>query len=98
RKAVDLLVGDGRESFQTNTAEELEEVLKQKNLTLLFGLTRHIYVPAEIREPIQKANIANELKLTRDQEQLTAKAQAELTRAKEEVASQEQLTQAETEN
>jgi regulator of protease activity HflC (stomatin/prohibitin superfamily) len=98
RKAVELLVGDAREAFQTDTAEELDRVLEGKNLELLFGLTRHIYVPVEVREPIQKANIANELKLTRDQEQLTAKAQAELTRAKEEVAAQEQLTAAETEN
>ncbi|HWE39902.1 MAG TPA: SPFH domain-containing protein [Isosphaeraceae bacterium] len=98
RKAVQLLIGDDREAFQTDTAEELEQVLQGKNLVLLFGLTRHIYVPVEVREPIQKANIANELKLTRDQEQLTAKAQAEFIRAKEEVAAQEQLTAAETDN
>ena len=98
RKAVELLVGDTREAFQTDTAEELEKRLESANLTLLFGLTRHLYVPVEIREPIQKANIADELKLTRDQEQNTTKAQAELTKAKTEVVSQEQLTSAETEN
>ena len=98
RGAVELLVGESREEFQTDTAEELERILESKDLKLLFGLTRHIYVPNAVREPIQKANIADELKLTRDQEQLTAKAQATLTKAKEEVASQEQLTQAETEN
>ena len=98
RGAVELLVGESREEFQTDTAEELERILESKDLKLLFGLTRHIYVPNAVREPIQKANIADELKLTRDQEQLTAKAQATLTKAKEEVSSQEQLTQAETEN
>jgi len=98
RGAVELLVGESREEFQTDTAEELESILESKDLKLLFGLTRHIYVPNAVREPIQKANIADELKLTRDQEQLTAKAQATLTKAKEEVASQEQLTQAETDN
>ena len=82
RGAVDLLVGDKREEFQTDTAEELERVLATKNLTLLFGLTRHIYVPSQVREPIQKSKIANELTKTREQEQLTAKVQAELTEAK----------------
>ncbi len=72
RGAVDLLVGDSREAFQDETSRELEKVLATKDLTLLFGLTRHIYVPAQVREPIQKAKIADELTRTRDQEQLTA--------------------------
>ncbi|HEV3165695.1 MAG TPA: SPFH domain-containing protein [Isosphaeraceae bacterium] len=96
RGAVDLLVGDSREAFQTDTAEELERVLEGKNLTLLFGLTRHIYVPAAVREPLQKAKIADELKLTRDQEQLTAKAEADLTEAKAKVVLEERRTKAET--
>ncbi len=96
RGAVDLLVGDTREEFQTDTAAELERVLESKNLTLLFGLTRHIYVPAQVREPIQKANIADELTKTADQEQLTAKAQADLTEAKAKVTLEERKTQAET--
>ena len=33
RGAVDLLVGDTREEFQTDTSEELERVLSTKNLT-----------------------------------------------------------------
>ncbi len=96
RGAVDLLVGDTREAFQTDTAEELEKVFEQKNLTLLFGLTRHIYVPNQVREPIQKAKIADELKLTRDQEQLTAKAQADLTEAEAKVVLEERRTKADT--
>ena len=96
RGAVDLLVGDKREEFQTDTAGELERVLTSKNLTLLFGLTRHIYVPAQVREPIQKKNIADELTKTREQEQLTAKAQADLTEAKAKVILEERRTKAET--
>src|SRR5690606_9038005 len=94
RGAGDLLAGDAREEFQTDTSEELEGVLESKNLTLLFGLTRHIYVPNQVREPIQKAKIADELKLTRDQEQLTAKAQADLTEAKAKVTLEERRTTA----
>ncbi len=97
RGAVDLLVGDTREEFQTDTSEELEAVLASKNLTLLFGLTRHIYVPNQVREPIQKARIADELTKTREQEQLTAKAQADLTEAKARVVLEQRRTKAETE-
>ncbi len=97
RGAVDLLVGDTREEFQNETAAELERVLTSKNLSLLFGLTRHIYVPKVVREPIQKAKIADELTKTREQEQLTAKAQADLTESKAKVVFEEKRTQAETE-
>lgn len=96
RGAVDLLVGDKREAFQNDTAEELTRVLQSKNLTLLFGLTRHIYVPSKVREPIQKQNIAVELTLTRDQEQKTARAQADLTEAKAKVTLEERRTKADT--
>ncbi len=95
--AVDLLVGDTREAFQDETAEELQTVLESKGLSLLFGLTRHIYVPAQVREPIQRAKIADELTKTREQEQLTAKAQADLTEAKAKVTLEERRTRAETE-
>jgi hypothetical protein len=97
RGAVDLLVGETREEFQDETSAELERVLKSKDLSLLFGLTRHIYVPKAVREPIQKAKIADELTKTRDQELLTAQAQAELTEAKAKVVFGEKQTQAETE-
>jgi regulator of protease activity HflC (stomatin/prohibitin superfamily) len=96
RGAVDLLVGDTREAFQNETSEELERVLASKGLSLLFGLTRHIYVPAQVREPIQKAKIADELTKTREQEQLTAKAQADLTEAKAKVTLEERRTSAST--
>jgi hypothetical protein len=74
RGAVDLLVGDSREQFQAETSAELEQVLAAKDLSLLFGLARHIFVPSQVREPIQKAKIANELTKTREQEKRTAVA------------------------
>jgi len=96
RGAVDLLVGDSREAFQNETTEELKSVLAAKQLSLLFGLTRHIYVPKQVREPIQKGMIAGELTRTREQEQLTAKAQADLTEAKAKVTLEERRTRADT--
>ncbi|HMB05043.1 MAG TPA: SPFH domain-containing protein [Isosphaeraceae bacterium] len=97
RGAVDLLVGDSREAFQDETSQELERVLAAKGLTLLFGLTRHIYVPNQVREPIQKAKIADELTKTREQERRTAQEQAELTEAKAKVVLEGRRTRAETE-
>ena len=63
----------------------------------MFGLTRHIYVPSQVREPMQKARIADELTRTREQEQLTAKAQADLSEAKAKVVQEQDRTKAETE-
>jgi len=96
RGAVDLLVGNTREAFQNETSGELERVLAAKSISLLFGLTRHIYVPAQVREPIQLAKIADELTKTRDQEQITAKAEADLTEAKAKVLLEERRTLAST--
>jgi hypothetical protein len=95
--AVDLLIGDSREAFQTDTSEELEASLKQKNMTLLFGLPRQIYVPAEVREPIQRSKIATEVKLTNEQKQLTAEAEGDLMEAKAKVTLEERRVAAETE-
>jgi len=76
--AVDLLVGESRQQFQDDTSLEFEQVLEEKGITLLYGLVRHIYIPQEIRLPIQNSFIADELKLTRDQETLTARTEANL--------------------
>ncbi|MEZ6049433.1 MAG: hypothetical protein R3C11_28415 [Planctomycetaceae bacterium] len=67
------MVGDDREKFQHVTSEEFEKVLSEKEITSLYGLVRHVYILKEVREPIQTAFIADELKLTRIQEQETAK-------------------------
>lgn len=83
--AVELLVGETRQQFQTDTSKDFQEVLKDKNLTLLYGLVRHIYIPQEVRVPIQMGYIADELKLTREQETLTAKTEANLREAEQKV-------------
>lgn len=83
--AVDLLVGAQREIYQDKTLLEFKNVLKAKNITLLYGLVRHIYIPKDVREPIQKAFIADEVKLTNTQKQETAKAEALLEEAKKKV-------------
>lgn len=96
RGALDLLVGNTREAFQTDVSEELERVMESKNLTLLFGLTRHIYVPYVVREAIQKAKIADEYRETFGQQQETAKMKADLEEAIAKIDLEKGRTEAET--
>ena len=83
--SVQLLVGDDRQKFQVETSEDFTKVLGAKDITLLYGLVRHIYIPREVRQPIQSAFIADELKLTREQEQKTTVAEADLREAERKV-------------
>ena len=83
--AVELLVGDTRSQFQIDTSSEFQEILKEKGLTLLYGLIRHIYIPQEVRVPIQNGYIADELTLTREEERTTAKTEADLREAEKKV-------------
>jgi regulator of protease activity HflC (stomatin/prohibitin superfamily) len=95
--AVKLLVGSEREQFQNKVLIEFKDVLKAKDITLMYGLVRHIYIPKEVREPIQMAFVADELKLTREQEQQTARAEAEFKEAERKVELQTETVKAETE-
>ena len=95
--AVDLLIGESRQKFQTDTSSEFRTVLKDKGITVMNGLVRHIHIPQEVRTPIQEANIAGELKLTREQEQLTAETEAFFKEAEEKVNLATQEITSETE-
>ena len=83
--SVQLLVGDDRQKFQLETSEDLSRILKEKEIELSYGLVRHIYIPKEVRQPIQTAFIADELKLTREQEQKTTVAEADLREAEKKI-------------
>lgn len=83
--AEELLVGQSREKFQVDTSDRFREVLVEKGVTVLTGLVRNIYIPQQVRMPIQQTNIATELQLTREQEQITAKTEGELREAEQNV-------------
>ncbi len=83
--AVELLIGESREAFQTAVSEDFQSVLGEKNISLLYGLVRHIYIPQEVREPIQLGYVSDELKLTRDEETKTARTEANLREAESKV-------------
>lgn len=84
-----LLVGDSRQVFQDETTKEFQKILTEKDISLLYGLIRHIYIPQEARAPVQAGYIAEELTLTREQERLAAEAEGKL---KEETQKVEQAT------
>jgi regulator of protease activity HflC (stomatin/prohibitin superfamily) len=95
--AVELLVGDSRMKFQEDTTATFEKVLEEKDLTLLHGLVRHIYIPLDVRQPIQERFIADEIKLTNEQKQVTRKTEATLQEATAKVEYESQRIAAETE-
>lgn len=94
--AVQLLVGQERQHFQTDTLNNFKSVLEGKNITFQNGLVRHIYIPRQVREPIQTGFISKELKLTRDQEQITAKEEANLREAEKKVELEAERIRSET--
>lgn len=97
KSAQELLVGDTRQSFQQEVYDEFSAVLQEKNITLLEGLVRHIHIPQEVRLPIQEAFIADELKLTREQEQLTTQTEGLLEEATQTVELEAERIRVETE-
>ncbi len=95
--ATQLLVGKEREVFQNDTLNEFQRVLGEKKITLLYGLVRHIYIPKAVRLPIQTSFIADELKLTREQEQLTAQEEGALREAEKKVELEQRRVETDTE-
>ncbi|MCA9051024.1 MAG: band 7 protein [Planctomycetaceae bacterium] len=94
--AVDLLVGETRQLFQDEVSAAFQKILEDKGLTLLHGFVRNIHIPQEVRKPIQEKFVADELKLTRDQELLTATTEAALREAEKKVELETERIRAET--
>ncbi len=94
--AVELLVGDTRQEFQKATTEKFQKALIEKDVTLLYGLVRHIYIPQEIRQYKQAAFVSEELALTRMQETITAEMEANLREAEQKVELEAEKVRAET--
>ena len=95
-KATELLVGDSRQQFQEDTTVQFEKVLTDKDISLLYGLVRQIYIPQQVRLPVQESYIADENKLTRDQQKTTAQAEAKLREAEKQVELEGKRVEADT--
>ncbi len=77
-RAIDFIVGEGREKFQNDLTESLAAILKERNIIIHEALIRHVAVPNEILDPIQQSSVAIEQDLTNKERQNTARKQAEL--------------------
>ncbi|MEI6516021.1 MAG: SPFH domain-containing protein [bacterium] len=77
-RAKDFIVGEGREKFQNDMTEALSRTMAEKKIVTHNALIRHVDVPMQILDPIQKASIATEQNLTNIERQNTARKQAEL--------------------
>ena len=77
-RAKDFIVGEGREKFQNDMADALQRTMAEKKIITHNALIRHVDVPMQILDPIQKASVAIEQDLTNKERQNTAKKQAEL--------------------
>ncbi|MCC9643904.1 band 7 protein [Rhodopirellula sp. JC740] len=95
--AIELLIGETREQFQTDVSDDFMKVLADKKISMLYGLVRHIYIPKNVREPIQRGYVSDELKLTRDEETKTARIEADLREAERKVDLEAERVQVETE-
>ena len=77
-RAKDFIVGEGREEFQKDITDSLAKTMAEKKIVTHNALIRHVAVPDQILDPIQKASLAVEQDLTNKERQNTAKKQAEL--------------------
>ena len=77
-RAKDFIVGEGREKFQMDMTDALSKTLNEKKIITHNALIRHVEVPMQILDPIQKASVAVEQDLTNKERQNTAKKQGEL--------------------
>jgi hypothetical protein len=77
-RAKDFIVGEGREKFQNDMTEALSKTMAEKKIITHNALIRHVDVPMQILDPIQKASIATEQNLTNIERQNTARKQADL--------------------
>jgi hypothetical protein len=77
-RAKDFIVGEGREKFQKDMTEALSLTMTERNILTHNALIRHVEVPMQILDPIQKASLAIEQDLTNKERQNTAKKLADL--------------------
>lgn len=76
--AKDFIVGEGREKFQKDITEALSLTMTERKILTHNALIRHVDVPMQILDPIQKASLAIEQDLTNKGRQTTARKLAEL--------------------
>lgn len=77
-RAVDFIVGEGREKFQEDITKSLATAMADKKILVHSALIRHVNVPDEILVPLKQAAVATEQDLTNQEKAITADALAAL--------------------
>lgn len=76
--AQDFIMGEGRENFQKDLREELENTLASKNIIVHNAIIRTVDIPMDILQPIRAVSLAKEQDKTNIAMQETAKKLGEL--------------------
>jgi len=83
--AMEFIEGTTRERFQNTFTDSLAKVCIEKHIAIVIALVRAIEVPKEILEPIQQSKVAEEERLTKEQQQTTQKIVNDLEQLKADV-------------
>ena len=94
--AVDFIVGDKREEFQSAFQETIETTLKEKKLQVDLALVQDTLVPDNISGPIQDSRIAAEWNITNTEKTKTEAKKAELDEMVGKIQQIEQVVEYET--
>ena len=94
--AVDFIVGDKREEFQSAFQETIEKTLKEKRLQVDLALVQDTLVPDNISGPIQDSRIAAEWNITNVEKTKTEAKKAQLDESVGLIRQVEQVVEFET--
>lgn len=94
--AVDFIVGDKREEFQSAFQGTIETTLREKKLQVDLALVQDTVVPDNISGPIQDARIASEWNTTNAEKTKTEAKKAELDETVSKIRQIEQVVEFET--
>lgn len=94
--AQDFLEGSQREAFQGDFTRELQRVCAEKNVTVRSAFIRQIIIPDEFLQQKRAKQMAAELKLTNEAQELTAATEAEVERERKMVEQAVAKVKAET--
>ena len=92
----DFLVGEARENFQNTLEGQIAEALEEMGLEVRQALLKKVWVPFEVRKPIQDEFLAKEYQLTAIEKKTTAEKEADFKEAEAKVALASETVQTET--
>ncbi len=81
----EFLIGEKRESYQVDVEKEITKSLDAMGLVVLKALVKKVYVPIQVRQPIQTEYLAKEKELTAIEQQATAQSEATFNEAEKKV-------------